>query len=82
MASQALSYAPFKSRVRDNKARNALLPPEEGSIAATEASEEVVDSAVNASYEVDRLVDDFMGIEWARLPGLMMLLVQSTRKKS
>ncbi|KNG44306.1 hat domain-containing protein [Stemphylium lycopersici] len=82
VASQALSDVPFESQVRDNKARNALLPPEEGSIAATEASEEVVNSAVNPSYEVDRLVDDFTGIEWARLPGLMMPLVQSTCKKS
>jgi hypothetical protein len=63
VASQALSDAPFESQVRDNKARNALLPPEEGSIAATEALEEVVDIAVNALYKVDCLSNDFTGIK-------------------
>ncbi|KAF2624254.1 hypothetical protein BU25DRAFT_301994, partial [Macroventuria anomochaeta] len=82
MSSQATNEVPFESQVRDNKASTALRAPEEISIAATEASDNTTDISEGALDEPDRFADDFEGIEWQRLPGLIKPLVQPTCKKS
>lgn len=59
-ASPAVDEAPWETQVRDNRPASALLAPEEGSIAATEASSEPGVS-VNALFE--GLSNNFTGLD-------------------
>jgi hypothetical protein len=88
MGVRASLETPFESQIRDNKPKEDLLA-REGSAAATEASDDLFDGAVDAvdgaegvMEGLDRFADDFTGIDWVRLPGLMKPLSQPTRKKS
>ncbi|KAF3014370.1 hypothetical protein E8E12_000009, partial [Didymella heteroderae] len=78
-ASPAVDEAPWETQVRDNWPASALLAPEEGSIAAMEASSE---PGVSVDALFEGLSDDFTGLDWRRVPGLIKPLAQLAHKKS
>jgi hypothetical protein len=67
-ASQASNDAPFESQLRDAVPEVTIVPPLEGSKAATVATTEAA-AYSDGEDEFDKdLADNFEGIDWSRLP--------------
>lgn len=81
-ASQATEDTLFESQLRDLLPETAIVAPTEGSKAATVAITEVAESGDEADNFNNRFVDDFKGIDWARLPRFQTPLRTLKQKKS
>ncbi|KAF1934764.1 hypothetical protein EJ02DRAFT_489058, partial [Clathrospora elynae] len=62
-ATEAIEPPTFESELRESQLEEAIVPPNEGSEAATVATSEVVDTLFHSSF-----ADNLDGIVWARVP--------------
>lgn len=76
--------ATFESQLRESQPETAITAPTEGgseAATATTAEDDDIDDAADSGLD-DSLMDNFEGIDWARLRGYMKPLATQTRAKS
>ena len=74
---EASQVSSFEARLRETQAREAIIPPADGSEEATIASNELASIGFD-----EHLVDAFEGLDWDHFPQYMKPLASQRGKKS